>query len=429
MIRVPGYMSRGPGFDYRSSKFFLRSSWSGMGSTQPREDNWGTTLKKRQRLQYRKPRLMVVGSRCAYCGTPSTCKCRNYFAGHSVGTVRLRNKTHRVPFFKSRKQTDWNLDKTGTGSDTEHNDFISELFLLWFCDPENGGSTCLRNMSASTELNRIGTPKVCRLQIPLSFPIFIWRRTRYISPKRWRPELLGITSVGRQCSVMDYTKLATCFWWCIVCLTDQPWNESTISLRNRVLTRATRRNIPEDAFRYSHRHENHKYYLRKKIKPNGYSLLYLWQSVRYSVSGVIKWLPVITEMWRLVMACFAQSGDCVAPNSPSRQFLATAGMRLACEGVKSHLQAVTAQPNRVCLILSTAALSNVPRHYTLQIPLASYSPSSLLLIQTCIAGRYLWSSGHSSWLQTKRSRVRLPAMPDFLSSSRSRMRSTQPLRG
>jgi predicted ferric reductase len=39
----------------------------------------------------------------------------------------------------------------------------------------------------------------------------------------------------------------------------------------------------------------------------------------------------------------------------------------------------------------------------------------------------LWSSGQTSWLQTQRSRVRLPAQPDFLSSSESGTGSIQPL--
>jgi hypothetical protein len=38
----------------------------------------------------------------------------------------------------------------------------------------------------------------------------------------------------------------------------------------------------------------------------------------------------------------------------------------------------------------------------------------------------LWSSGHSSWLQIQRSRVRFPSLPDFLNSSGSGMGSTQP---
>jgi len=39
----------------------------------------------------------------------------------------------------------------------------------------------------------------------------------------------------------------------------------------------------------------------------------------------------------------------------------------------------------------------------------------------------LWSSGQSFWLQIQRSRVRSPALPDFLSISGSGTGSTQPL--
>jgi hypothetical protein len=38
-----------------------------------------------------------------------------------------------------------------------------------------------------------------------------------------------------------------------------------------------------------------------------------------------------------------------------------------------------------------------------------------------------WSSGQTSWLQTQRSRVRMPMLPDFLSGSGSGTGSTQPL--
>ena len=38
----------------------------------------------------------------------------------------------------------------------------------------------------------------------------------------------------------------------------------------------------------------------------------------------------------------------------------------------------------------------------------------------------LWFSGQSFWLQIQRSRVRFPALPDFLSSSGSGTGSTQP---
>jgi hypothetical protein len=40
--------------------------------------------------------------------------------------------------------------------------------------------------------------------------------------------------------------------------------------------------------------------------------------------------------------------------------------------------------------------------------------------------RCVWSSGQSSWLQIQGSRLRLPALPDFLSSKGSGTRSTQP---
>ena len=39
---------------------------------------------------------------------------------------------------------------------------------------------------------------------------------------------------------------------------------------------------------------------------------------------------------------------------------------------------------------------------------------------------HLWSSGQSFWLQIQRSRVRFPALQDFLSSSGSGTESTQP---
>jgi hypothetical protein len=41
-------------------------------------------------------------------------------------------------------------------------------------------------------------------------------------------------------------------------------------------------------------------------------------------------------------------------------------------------------------------------------------------------GPPLWSSGQSTWRLTQRSRVRLPALPNFLSSSGSGTGYTQP---
>ena len=50
----------------------------------------------------------------------------------------------------------------------------------------------------------------------------------------------------------------------------------------------------------------------------------------------------------------------------------------------------------------------------------------LLQSSTCFERPPLWSSGQSFWLQIQRSRVRFPALPDFLSSRGSGTGSTQP---
>ena len=76
------------------------------------------------------------------------------------------------------------------------------------------------------------------------------------------------------------------------------------------------------------------------------------------------------------------------------------------------------------------------------LPVAVVSVSSAQIIFVCIKvykpslallnrflsneGPPLWSSGQSFWLQIQRSRVRFPALPDFLSSSGSGTGSTQP---
>jgi hypothetical protein len=52
--------------------------------------------------------------------------------------------------------------------------------------------------------------------------------------------------------------------------------------------------------------------------------------------------------------------------------------------------------------------------------------SLLILTVSLLVIPPLWSSGQSVWLQIQRSRVRFPAVPDFLRSSGSGTGSTQP---
>ena len=49
-----------------------------------------------------------------------------------------------------------------------------------------------------------------------------------------------------------------------------------------------------------------------------------------------------------------------------------------------------------------------------------------IYVCVCVCVPPLWSSGQSFWLQIQRSRVRSPALPDFLSSTGSGTGSTQP---
>jgi hypothetical protein len=59
--------------------------------------------------------------------------------------------------------------------------------------------------------------------------------------------------------------------------------------------------------------------------------------------------------------------------------------------------------------------------------LGSLSVANAAVLHSVEVGRGppLWSSGQTSWLLTQRSRVRFPALPNFLSSSGSGTGSTQ----
>ena len=61
-----------------------------------------------------------------------------------------------------------------------------------------------------------------------------------------------------------------------------------------------------------------------------------------------------------------------------------------------------------------------------QICIKSYTLFSYYLRALYQLGQPLWSSGQSFWLQIQRSRVRFPALPDFLSNSGSGTGSIQP---
>jgi hypothetical protein len=73
------------------------------------------------------------------------------------------------------------------------------------------------------------------------------------------------------------------------------------------------------------------------------------------------------------------------------------------------------------LIEFPAVPHTLPEHYQ-----QTYSRSEIKYT-VCVNRPPLWSSVQTYWLQSLSSRVRFPALPDFLSSSRSGTGSTQPL--
>jgi hypothetical protein len=82
---------------------FLRSRGSGTGSTQPREDNWGATWMKKQRLQSKKTE--INGPENSLRWTRNTLYQQKLALtsqksdGRSVGIVRLRTKATEFLFF------------------------------------------------------------------------------------------------------------------------------------------------------------------------------------------------------------------------------------------------------------------------------------------------------------------------------------------
>jgi hypothetical protein len=76
-----------------------------------------------------------------------------------------------------------------------------------------------------------------------------------------------------------------------------------------------------------------------------------------------------------------------------------------------------------------ATRRNIPENVILQVEGRFYLPFSngaVMIMRLNTFLNMLWSRGHSSWLQTQRSRGRFPALPHLLSSSGSGTGFTQP---
>jgi hypothetical protein len=127
---------------------------------------------------------------------------------------------------------------------------------------------------------------------------------------------------------------------------------------------------------------------------------------------------------RLIVTCFNYGGSAHGPTfSQAGRF-----QLLACWLPSLSELIATAPPPHTPLSLVVS--DSLPPNSTLKLHrlknvtnFASFKLESL-----CYEERPpLWSSSQSFWLLIQRSRVRFPALPDFLSSSGSRARSTQPL--
>ena len=90
------------------------------------------------------------------------------------------------------------------------------------------------------------------------------------------------------------------------------------------------------------------------------------------------------------------------------------------EGVKL-IDAYCCKSHHVTLTICCEIISSGIASYALY-----QSNTCIFKFLVVLFGPSLWSSGQSFWLQVQRSRVRFPALPDFLSSSGSGTGSTQP---
>jgi hypothetical protein len=96
----------------------------------------------------------------------------------------------------------------------------------------------------------------------------------------------------------------------------------------------------------------------------------------------------------------------------------------------NYPEALTALANSMHINTTVIFITYVSYRPSLEMDTKRISMDGLLLsaalFQRVGPGPPLWSSGHSSWLQIQRSRVRVPALPNFLRSSGSGTGSTQP---
>jgi hypothetical protein len=93
--RIPDYRSRGPRFDSRLYRIFLRSTGSGAGSIQHREDKWGATWKKRSGSGLENRDSRPCGPVRETAHHPLVAKVAINFAdsgGCSIGIIHLQSK-------------------------------------------------------------------------------------------------------------------------------------------------------------------------------------------------------------------------------------------------------------------------------------------------------------------------------------------------
>jgi hypothetical protein len=185
--------------------------------------------------------------------------------------------------------------------------------------------------------------------------------------------------------------------------------EALRSSETSVLIRVTRRNIPEDPILHSHRRENLKSYMDSMCFLCSRNWLYQYYS---EWTGFTR-----TDVTRGQMACWVtfvrefltSSGESV--RHFSILFVRSLFTRWKVDSLVVRLECIFLKKENVHLTTCFGLFG----HHHVFIKCICYIKKT---------GPSLWSSGQTSWLQTQWSRVRFPALPDFLSSSGSGTGST-----